>query len=60
MKELLDVSTAARRLGIAKITLYKLVSAKQIDFIKIGRRVLFSTDLLDKWIERRTKKCLPH
>ena len=50
MTELIDISTTARRLSIAKITLYKMVSARKIPYVKIGRRVLFDPKAIDSWI----------
>ena len=54
MTELIDVSTAAHHLGIAKITVYKMVSAKKIPFTKIGRRVLFDPKIIENWIADHT------
>lgn len=52
MKELLNVDEAAAYLGLAKSTVYKLVSWKRIPFYKLGARVLFDKGILSSWVER--------
>jgi carbon storage regulator CsrA len=50
-KNLLQVSAAANRLGISKGTLYRWVYMRRIPYIKLGRRLLFSPEDLDKLIK---------
>ena len=51
----LSVKEAARRLGVSSAYLYK--NARQLPFaIRIGRRLLFSAQGLDRWIRNRQHK----
>jgi len=54
MNKLLSVQETAESLRLAKITVYKMVSAKQIPFMKIGRRVLFDPSQLKEWLDDKT------
>ena len=49
----LDVAGAAAYLSLSTSYLTKLVSRKKIPHLKIGRRVVFDTRLLDRWAARR-------
>lgn len=51
MTSLIDLKTASEQLGLAKITIYKMVSARRIPHIKIGKRVLFDPQKLSEWID---------
>lgn len=53
---LLSVKESSIYLNLAKITVYKFVSSRQIPFIKVGRRVLFRKQDLDKWLEQKSVK----
>jgi len=50
-----DRQEAAKRLGISVVTLDREVSRKRMPHLRIGRRVLFTEQLLDQYIERQTK-----
>ncbi len=53
----LDVRTAAERLGVAEVTLRRMVTMRQIDHLRIGSgagRVLFTQAHLDAYLQRRT------
>jgi len=52
---LLTVPEAARRLSLARSTLYALVLGGEIESIKIGRCRRIPLDALTDWIER--KRC---
>ncbi len=52
--KLISISEAAEYLSLAKVTLYKMVSAKRIPHIKLNRRVLFSITQLEEWIDEKT------
>jgi len=54
MTSLMDLKTVSKQLGLAEITVYKMVSAKRIPYIKIGRRVLFDPQKLSKWLEKKS------
>jgi len=52
-----DVRTAARRLGVAEITIRRMVTEKKIDHLRIGSgsgRVLFTELHLDSYLKRAT------
>lgn len=47
-ERLLDVAEAARRLGIARSTLYSLIAAGRIATVKLGRRRLVPEGAIDQ------------
>ncbi len=52
-----DVRTAALRLGVAEITIRRMVTEKKIDHLRIGSgsgRVLFTELHLDSYLKRAT------
>lgn len=51
LSKLLSVPEAAERLRVSPTWLYHLASAKQIRFVKLGRRVLFREEDLLAWVE---------
>ena len=51
---LLNVQEAARYLNITASTLYRWIHQKKIEYVKIGSRVLFSEDILKKFVEQNT------
>jgi excisionase family DNA binding protein len=54
---LISIEMAANRCGISRSTFYELISrGKTPSPIKLGKRVLFDIQELDKWIEN---KCPP-
>lgn len=54
MNKLYPVFEAAIMLHISESTLYRWIHQKKIEYIKIGSRVLFSEDVLKKYIEQNT------
>jgi carbon storage regulator CsrA len=50
-KNLLPVPAAARRLGISKQTLYNWIHLRRIPYIKLGGKLLFNPEDLDKLIK---------
>lgn len=55
MNKLYPVFEAAIMLHISESTLYRWIHQKKIEYIKIGSRVLFSEDILKKYIEQNTR-----
>ena len=53
----LSVKELAEKLKISPVTCYVYVSSKQIPYIKIGRRTIFSERDIDAWL--KTKKVQP-
>jgi excisionase family DNA binding protein len=52
-----DVRTAAVRLGIAEVTLRRMIAMRQIEHLRVGAgagRVLFTQAHLDTYLQRRT------
>ncbi len=45
---------AAKYLGISKLTLYGLGSARKLSYATMGRLVKFKQHQLDVWIDQRT------
>jgi excisionase family DNA binding protein len=57
MKELLSVKEASAWLGIPVFTLYSWALSRRMPHYKIGRRVMFSRDVLKQWLdEHRVEK----
>ncbi|MBT3182295.1 MAG: helix-turn-helix domain-containing protein [Deltaproteobacteria bacterium] len=54
MKHLLTVKEAAEYLRLAESTIYKMVSRRDIPFMKIGTRVIFDLEMLAEWVEAHT------
>lgn len=46
----LSINEAAQLLGLSTSTLYKKTSARSIPFFKLGGRVLFEEETLERWI----------
>jgi excisionase family DNA binding protein len=55
---LLNVKEVSAFIRVAQITVYKWTSAREIPFIKIGGRVLFKHEDVEKWIDKRKVKSL--
>lgn len=49
-KKRLTLSEACEFLGYAKSTVYTKVSSKEIPFTKIGKKLYFDSEELEKWI----------
>jgi excisionase family DNA binding protein len=58
LEGLLDITRAAKVLGISPKTLRDHVLHRRIDYVKIGGRVLFRPDTLWDFIERNTVHAL--
>jgi excisionase family DNA binding protein len=54
LEDLLDITRAAKVLGISPKTLRDHVLHRRIDYVKIGGRVLLRPDTLWDFIERNT------
>ncbi len=50
-----DRKEAAQRLGISVVTLDREVAKRRMPHLRIGRRVLFTEQLLTQYIEQHTK-----
>jgi len=58
LEGLLDITRAAKVLGISPKTLRHHVLHRRIDYVKVGSRVLFRPDRLVEFIERNTVHAL--
>ncbi len=54
MEQLIDNAKAAELLGISPYSLRGKVSRREVPFIKIGRRVLFSPAALTEFIRKNS------
>lgn len=50
----MDMEQAAAYLGLAKATLYTMVSQRRIPFVKVGRLTKFDRSLVDAWLKQHT------
>ena len=48
----LSVAAAARRLGIGRSSIYKLIGTGELASIKIGRRRLIRVDVIDAFLAK--------
>jgi excisionase family DNA binding protein len=46
---------AARRLGVSVVTVDRELGKKRMPHYRIGRRVLFTQELLDQYIDQNTR-----
>ena len=53
-RKYLTISEASAMLNLAKPTIYTLVSKKKIPFIKITKKLYFSANALNEWLESNT------
>lgn len=53
---LVDMNEAAAYLGVAKATLYTMVSQRRVPYIKVGSLTKFDKAHLDRWIAKHTVK----
>ncbi|MBS1991697.1 MAG: helix-turn-helix domain-containing protein [Cyanobacteria bacterium SZAS LIN-3] len=49
-----SVPEAAAYAGIGKTTMWRAVYAREVETIRIGRRVLISQKALDDWLAKQT------
>lgn len=49
-KPYLSVEEVAARIGYAKSYIYQLVHNQKIPYLKSGRRLLFETRIIDRWL----------
>jgi excisionase family DNA binding protein len=54
-QKFLSVKQAAEYLTLAPSTLYSYIHYKAIPFAKIGDRVVFKKDRLDRWVKSKSK-----
>ena len=52
-QSLLSVKSAALRLGLSPHTIRKYVELRRLPFVKIGARVLFDPEELERYIDER-------
>jgi len=50
MIKLLTIEELAIKLGISKGSLYNMTSKQAIPFVKIGKRIRFDEQEIDKWV----------
>ncbi len=50
-----DRKEAAQKLGVSIVTLDRELAKKKIPHFRVGCRVLFTQELLEKYIEQNTK-----
>ena len=55
-RKLISVDEAAERLGLKASTIRKYVLMQHIPFVKLGARVLFDPDRLDRWVAEHARE----
>lgn len=55
-KTTLSVKEVAQYIGVHQETIYTLVHMKQIPHFRCGRRILFSKEMLEMWMEDQIRK----
>jgi excisionase family DNA binding protein len=50
----LNVRELAALLGVAPITIYKMVQKKEIPHTRIGTRIVFFKEKVEEWIEKNS------
>jgi excisionase family DNA binding protein len=53
-RRLLNMDQARQYIGVAKDTLYTMVSQRRVPYVKVGRLTKFDPQLLDDWIKQNT------
>ena len=56
LKKYLNVKELSRLTGLKQSTIYQWVSQRKIPYIKLGKKVLFDPDKINKWIDENTVK----
>jgi len=52
LRRLITAREAGQYLSLSTDTLYRMASLKKLPYLKIGDRVLFDVQALDRWIEK--------
>ena len=52
----LNADTTSKLLNISKSTIYSYVGKNKIPFIKLGGKLLFSEDDINKWLNSKKQK----
>jgi len=60
MEKLLSIQEASDFIGLKTPTVYKYVCMKKIPYVKLGTRVLFSKDRLEKWVKENSVEPITH
>ena len=56
LKRYLNVKELSGLTGLKQSTIYQWVSQRKIPYIKLGKKILFDPDKINKWIEENTVK----
>ncbi|MFD1708915.1 helix-turn-helix domain-containing protein [Siminovitchia sediminis] len=49
-RKALDTREVAELLGVSKFLIYRLVREKQIPFVRIGTRLIYRKNSIEKWL----------
>jgi len=58
MERLLTVEETSELIRLKPATLYAYTCARKIPFLKVGTRVLFESEVLEKWVKERRVKMI--
>ncbi|MGH0430943.1 helix-turn-helix domain-containing protein [Bacillus hominis] len=49
-RQTLNVQEIANYIGVSRDLIYKMVRTNEIPFIRVGKRLLFRKESIDKWL----------
>ncbi|MGF9964260.1 helix-turn-helix domain-containing protein [Bacillus rhizoplanae] len=49
-RQTLNVQEIANYIGVSRDLIYKMVRMNEIPFIRVGKRLLFRKESIDKWL----------
>jgi excisionase family DNA binding protein len=58
-RKLMTINEAAGYLGLSVHTLYAWTSQRKVPFVKLGNRVRFDVDQLNRWVSKHSVPVVP-
>ncbi|OKL35380.1 hypothetical protein BLL40_15785 [Domibacillus mangrovi] len=55
-RQTMNAQETAAYLGVSKDLVYSMVKARELPFVKIGRRILFRKEALERWMQTQEMK----
>lgn len=51
-----DIAAAAKKLGVAKITIWQMAKQKKIKHARIGKKIMFQDEFLEEFVKMHTSE----